>query len=272
MMSRKILNLSTIVALSLGLMACGADVESGAGAGQKSSQGDQATTQSGASDAKGSQTAGTKDAGAADADAKTNNDRPSTKDGDSPDDGNDSRGDQDVANPQDSAVAQDLVFLREEEKLARDVYLRLYDQWNLRVFDNIAKSEQTHMDAVKVRLDALGVADPVTDDSVGVFGNEELAHLYAELVEKGLTSKVAALEVGATIEDLDILDIEEMKHRSDDETVLSTYNSLQCGSGNHLRAFVGLLEANGQTYEAQFSTQADLDAILAEPHQQCGSR
>lgn len=256
-MPHNLLKFIVMIVLTLGLTACGADLESGTAGGQHS---------------KGSQTAGTKGAGTVEADTKASDDRPCSKNEDRSNDGDDSAGDEDTANSQDSTVEQDLVFLREEEKLARDVYLRLYDQWKLRVFDNIATSEQTHMDAVKVRLDALGAPDPVKDDSVGVFTNEELAHLYSELVEKGLTSKVAALEVGATIEDLDILDIEEMKHRTNDEAVLRTYGSLQCGSGNHLRAFVGLLEANGQTYEAQFSSQADLDAIVAEPHQQCGRR
>ncbi|MDP2030099.1 MAG: DUF2202 domain-containing protein [Thiobacillus sp.] len=42
----------------------------------------------------------------------------------------------------------DLLFMREEEKLARDVYLTLYETWGLAVFSNIASSEQSHMDAL----------------------------------------------------------------------------------------------------------------------------
>ncbi|NTU51409.1 MAG: DUF2202 domain-containing protein, partial [Candidatus Aminicenantes bacterium] len=35
-----------------------------------------------------------------------------------------------------------LVFIREEKKMARDVYLFLYDKWGNPVFASIAKSEQ----------------------------------------------------------------------------------------------------------------------------------
>lgn len=271
-MSSNNLIFQIIIALSLSLTACGSDPDTGPEGNQHGSLGDDTTAKTGLASPKGNGNDAGEAKGPGPADANTSDDCPCTEDEDSSDDSDDSTNDEDATDSHGSTVEQDLVFLREEEKLARDVYLRLDTEWQLRVFANIAKSEQTHMDAVKVRLDALGVPDPVKDDSVGVFANEELAHLYTELVDKGLTSKVAALEVGATIEDLDILDIEQMKHRTDDEAVLKTYNSLQCGSGNHLRAFVGLLEANGGTYEAQFSTQADLDAILAAPHQQCGSR
>ena len=46
-----------------------------------------------------------------------------------------------------------LLFLREEEKLARDTYLMLYDLFGLRNFNNISKSEQAHMDAILYLLD-----------------------------------------------------------------------------------------------------------------------
>ncbi len=55
----------------------------------------------------------------------------------------------------------DLVYLREEEKLARDVYLHLYNTWGQWIFENIAASEQQHMDAVKTLLDRYGIHDPV---------------------------------------------------------------------------------------------------------------
>ena len=42
-----------------------------------------------------------------------------------------------------------LTYMREEEKVARDVYLYLNEKWNVRIFKNIAASEQTHMDAIK---------------------------------------------------------------------------------------------------------------------------
>ena len=59
--------------------------------------------------------------------------------------------------------------MREEEKLARDVYLAMDDLWGLRVFSQISWSEQNHMDAVLAVLDKYGVLDPVGDNPTGVF-------------------------------------------------------------------------------------------------------
>jgi hypothetical protein len=89
-----------------------------------------------------------------------------------------------------------LTYMREEEKLARDVYLSLYDKWQSRVFKNISVSEQTHMDAIKNLLDKYGIADPAEGKAAGVFTNRDLQALYDELIEVGGVSLVDALEVG----------------------------------------------------------------------------
>lgn len=64
-----------------------------------------------------------------------------------------------------------VLFMVEEEKLARDVYLTLYDKWGLITFSNIARSEQRHVDAVKYIIEKYGLEDP-TIDEIGVFKNE----------------------------------------------------------------------------------------------------
>ncbi len=183
--------------------------------------------------------------------------------------GDDDSGEND-GNNVDPTLAEDLQFLREEEKLARDVYLTLYDKWGLSLHNNIASSEQTHMTQVKTIMESLGVTDPVADDSVGAFVNAELRDLYSDLVEFGEESETAALQVGATIEDLDIKDIEEMKSRTSDQSVLNMYSSLQCGSRNHLRSFTSALDSSEASYDPQYISQEDFDAILAEPNETCG--
>ena len=169
-------------------------------------------------------------------------------------------------------VVEDLVFLREEEKLARDVYITLYAEHGLAIFDNISESEQRHMDAVLRLLEARDIPDPVLDDAVGVFQNEVLAGLYTDLVDLGMESALGALTVGATIEDLDLHDLMEMAERTTAGDVLRVYESLTCGSRNHMRAFYGQLVAMGGTYEAQYITAAELEEILAGDHERCGRR
>lgn len=54
----------------------------------------------------------------------------------------------------------DLTLMREEEKLARDVYWALGDIWTFRIFANISQSEQVHMDAMLALLEKYELQDP----------------------------------------------------------------------------------------------------------------
>ena len=147
-----------------------------------------------------------------------------------------------------SAEAETLVFMREEEKMARDVYLTLYNQWQLPVFSNIASSEQQHTDRIKALLQTYGVADPVTDNTVGVFVNPLLAGLYAQLVTQGQASVLEALRVGILIEETDIADLQKAISETTHPDIAMVYNNLMRGSQNHLSAFTGLAENLGVTY------------------------
>ncbi len=156
--------------------------------------------------------------------------------------------------------ADSLLFMREEEKLARDVYRSLDGYGN--PFVNIQGSEQNHMDALLGLLDAYGLADPVVSDEVGSFANQELKALYVKLVEQGEPSELAALSVGCTIEELDIRDIERAKEDVTHDDVIATYDLLLLGSRNHLRAFYGKLKQRGGSYTPQYIDQTEFDAIV----------
>jgi hypothetical protein len=156
-----------------------------------------------------------------------------------------------------------LMWMREEEKLARDVYLTLFERWQTPIFENIAGSEQQHTDAVLRIIDAYGLDDPSTDDTVGVFTNPVLQGLYDDLVEQGSQSLIDALAVGALIEDLDISDLQRWLTETDNAAIVSVYTNLLKGSENHLRAFVRQLEANGSEFEPVYLEQDVVDEILA---------
>ncbi len=155
--------------------------------------------------------------------------------------------------------------MREEEKLARDVYQTLYDRWQLPIFANIARSEQQHMDAVKILLDKYNRLDPVTDNTIGVFTDHELQDLYTALINQGQKSLIEALEVGATIEDLDIKDLYDLLEQTDNRDIQTVYQNLAKGSRNHLRAFTSQLSLGDVTYEAQFLTPEQISDIIAAP-------
>lgn len=155
-----------------------------------------------------------------------------------------------------------LLLMREEEKLARDVYASLYEKWNVNVFKNIASSEQQHMDAMLDLIIKYELTDPVGTNEVGIFIDEHLQDLYNQLVSSGSTSLLDGYKVGATIEDLDIYDLDEAVKVSDNEDVNSIYDALNMGSRNHMRAFYAQISALGGTYSAQFIAQEKLDSII----------
>lgn len=161
--------------------------------------------------------------------------------------------------------ADNLTYMREEEKLARDVYLTMYDAWGLNIFSNIAASEQTHTDAVAEMLEKYKLPDPVVDDRVGIFVNQKLIDLYDTLLARGYQSSLEALYVGALIEEVDMVDLKRAIEETDNEDIQQLYENLLSGSRNHLRAFVGLIEDQGIVYEAQFLPQDEVDAIVDSP-------
>ena len=162
-----------------------------------------------------------------------------------------------------------LILMREEEKLARDVYQTLYEKWGLAIFKNIAQAEQRHMTAIKSLLNKYDLPDPVTDSAVGVFPSEDMQALYDSLVEEGEKSLVKALYVGATIEDLDLKDLYDLLDETDNSDIKTVYQNLAKGSRNHLRAFVYQLSLNGvDDYVAQYLTQEEIDDILSSPWEQ----
>jgi len=169
------------------------------------------------------------------------------------------------------AERDSIVFMREEEKLARDVYLGLGDLWTLPIFDNIADSEETHMDAVKLLLDRYQLADPADGNGIGEFTNTDLQTLYDQLAQRGATSLIEALTVGALIEDLDIYDLQtQLDTVVDNQDIATVWANLQKGSRNHLRSFVSRLAGYGVTYVPQYISQDEYDAIINSDYETGG--
>lgn len=158
-----------------------------------------------------------------------------------------------------------LSFMREEEKLARDVYITLYNKWGVNIFTNISASEQTHMESVLLLLTKYNLTDPVGSNPVGVFNNVTFQTLYNQLLAQGNTSLPDAYKAGATIEDLDIFDLTNALTGIDNQDIRLVYNNLTKGSRNHMRSFYKNILNVGSTYTPQYITQAEFDAIINSP-------
>lgn len=141
----------------------------------------------------------------------------------------------------------ELFFIYQEEKLARDVYItlgNLYVNAQTNTFASIQKSEQRHIDAAQGLCEKYGIdLSGVNEDGIGNFVLPVLQQYYDDLVAQGSISLLEAYKVGVFIEELDIGDlthaIEDLGMPAD---VINVYESLREGSYNHLEAYQTAIE------------------------------
>lgn len=155
-----------------------------------------------------------------------------------------------------------LLFMREEEQLAHDVYLASAQHWALPIFANITDSETAHASAIATLLARYGIADPMVDVGAGVFPTPEFQTLYDVLAARSRLGLIEALQVGCEIEELDMRDIAAQLEAADNADIRLVYEHLLRGSRNHLRAFYATLQAQGGSYLPQYLTQEAFDAIV----------
>jgi len=154
-----------------------------------------------------------------------------------------------------------VLFIWEEEKVARDLYTALYQETNLSVFVDLADSEQNHMDRAKTLIDEHGLELPVGDDPA-VFSNQTLIGLYNDLLAQGSISQEDALKVAATFEEISIIDLEKELEVSDNEDVRAVYEGLLAGSRKHLRSYVRDLDDMDISYTPQYLSEKEFDEVV----------
>lgn len=157
-----------------------------------------------------------------------------------------------------------LLYMREEEKLAHDVYQAMYALWGKPIFQNISASEQTHTEAVQALLAGYNIPDPASDQP-GVFSDPGLQKLYDQLLSQGSQSQTEALRVGAAIEEIDILDLQVRLQQTSNPDVQQVFTSLLQGSANHLKAFSTILAVEtGVDYRPQYMSPEAYQAAIAQ--------
>lgn len=146
--------------------------------------------------------------------------------------------------------------MREEEKMAHDVYILLAEKWDLPIFDHISNAETRHFAAMGFLIEDFGIDDPAQAE-VGKFQDKKIAQLYDSITHQGSKSPLDALKAGAYIEEVDIADLRLYIAETDHEQINSVYQNLLWASGNHLRAFARQLAWWGVNY-----TPAVLDSVV----------
>ena len=136
--------------------------------------------------------------------------------------------------------------MREEEKMAKDVYTYFYSQFNYRIFNNISKSETVHSEAVLRVINYYKLTDPATNVT-GTFTDAHMQELYTKFTSESKTVE-DALKTGAFIEEYDITDLKKLIDETDNTYIKRVYTNLKKGSENHLRAFTRMLKFRGIVY------------------------
>ena len=146
--------------------------------------------------------------------------------------------------------AEGLAFMREEEKLAHDLYVAMADLYGQPLFSNIARSESLHMDAILTLLNAYDLPDPAAGKQAGEFTDPTLQALYDDLLVRAQDSSAEALRVAALVEETDILDLQARLAQTDRADITQAYQNLLRASGMHLRSFALQIERRtGSEYE-----------------------
>lgn len=165
----------------------------------------------------------------------------------------------------DSAERERILFIREEEKLAYDVYQTLFDRYGVKIFQNIPNSEMSHMEAMLSIIKKYQLIDPMDRNPRGIFTDPALQSLYNALVSQGQVSLLAAYLVGTKIEELDIYDLNKSIAVTNNQDVKLVYDFLNKGSRNHLRSFYKNLSNAGGTYSPVYISLAEFTAIVTTP-------
>lgn len=155
-----------------------------------------------------------------------------------------------------------LYLMREEEKMARDVYAFFYAKFKVRTFGNITKSENQHSEAVLRLINYFGLTDPAVA-AVGTFTNPEMQKLYDKFTTEALTAN-DALKTGAFIEEYDIADLKKLISETENPDIKLVYSNLLRGSTFHLKAFTGVLKFRGVIYTPTILSVEEYNSIISK--------
>jgi hypothetical protein len=158
----------------------------------------------------------------------------------------------------------DILFVFEEEKMARDIYGVLGEAWGWRTIGHVSRSEQMHMTAVGGLLESYGIPEPKETSSTGRFADKDIQALYDRLVAEGRPSAEAAIKVGLYVEEFDIHDLKTRMAHTDNKDILAVYDYLLNGSYMHLHHFLMRLGEVGGTYTPQILSKEEFDQAQAE--------
>jgi len=156
-----------------------------------------------------------------------------------------------------------LAYMWNEERLAQDLYLNLYNVNSdaIQLYNIALKSEAYHIELVEnlvkaYDLNITNLVDYTQNYSeaelkampAGTYGVTAIQDLYNTLYNNGAASVQASLEVGCMVEVTDIDDLDKyIIDAKENQALIDTFNLLKDGSYSHYWAFDRALKNLGIT-------------------------
>lgn len=144
------------------------------------------------------------------------------------------------------AEQNDLLYMIEKEKMMRNIYKTMFQEYNVELFQSIYQAKESHLSLLSSKIDKYDVHNPLVYSAENEFENSSLQLVYDDFLAKKLIYEIEALNFVKNMEERHINYVETTVSQVDgNDDIVSVYNVILLGSQAHLDALLGF--ASGYT-------------------------
>ena len=153
---------------------------------------------------------------------------------------------------------------RQIEKLAHDVNFTLYSKWNIPAFLRKSSAAEMKTQCVKQLINKYDLQDPVNDNEIGKYADNNLVKIYNNFVEQGSKTLNDAFIVSAQLQDYLIYNLKQDSTKIDNDDIKLVINNLLNSAQRDLAMTVKRLEKFGITYTPKYISQQEFEQIMSQ--------
>lgn len=154
-----------------------------------------------------------------------------------------------------------LLFLLEEEKMIRDLSYKFSKQYEDKIFEDIYKAENSHIDPIQKIVRDYNLDDPSSDKDVGEFHNPQIQKFYDEFLEQGEKNKTFALKALLKALERNVSGLNKNINKTDKDGILFLFRNLKRSSKNHIRVLIDKIDSQGESYQPKHLSKAKFNSI-----------
>lgn len=172
----------------------------------------------------------------------------------------------DATSPLTADEIEFLYAMREDEKLARDLYAYFWTRYpTAPQIQRISKAEESHIAAIETVLDYYEISYPAMS-APGVFEDSTRQALYDELALKSETM-LEAFQTMAFVEDRDLFAYKMVQSQITNANLSLLIENMIKASTNHLKAAIRQIFVRDGSYTSIYLSAEEYDAIIKLPFQ-----